>query len=120
MFHYDNLLHAIAIRNKGIVTRLAAQMAGVPPHAIDDRVRSGVLIAVHDGIYRHAAVPFTQDVRDLAGVLACGVDAVLSHRSAASRQRWPDVRRAKPEVTSPHKDLPRVAGVTVHRSLRLP
>src|SRR5687768_16933827 len=106
MHLYDRLLHSIATRRRGVVTKSEALSAGVPLHAIEDRVRAGILIAVHDGIYRHAAVPFTQELRDLAAVLACGTDAVLSHRSAAARQRYPNVRRSKPEVTSPHKDLP--------------
>lgn len=119
VFDYDRLLHAIAARHRGVITRERAFEDGIPRHVLDDRVEAGVLIVMHDGVYRHAAVPFTQDLRDLAAVLACGADAVLSHRSAAARQ-YPDVRRSRPEVTSPHTDLPRVDGVTLHRTLWLP
>jgi very-short-patch-repair endonuclease len=100
--------------------RSEALAAGISEVVLDNRVRAGVLIVLHDGIYRHAAAPYTQDLRDLAAVLACGPDAVLSHRSAAARHRFPDVRRTRPEVTSPHTDLPRVKDVTRHRSRRLP
>lgn len=119
MFDIDRRLHHIALRNKGIVTRIAALLAGIPVHAIDDRVRAGVLVPLHDGIYRHAAVPYTQDLRDLAAVLACGDDSALSHRSAGARQGYPGVNRSVPEVTTPHTDLPRLDGVLVHRSRRL-
>lgn len=120
MFDYDRILHLLALRNKGVVTREHAFAEGVPRHVLDRRVAAGVLIVMHDGIYRHAAVPFTQDLRDLAAVLACGSGAVLSHQSAAARQRYPNVRRARPVVTSPHRDLPRIEWITHHRSRRLP
>lgn len=120
MFDYDRIIHMLAVRHKGVVTREHAFAEGVPRHVLDRRVASGVLIVMHDGIYRHAAVPFTQDLRDLAAVLACGPGAVLSHQSAAARQRYPNVRRARPVVTSPHRDLPRIDWITRHRSRRLP
>ena len=119
MHDIDRTLARIATRHKGIVTRDGARAEGISDATIDNRVRAGILIVLHEGIYRHAAVPYTQELRDLAGVLSCGQGAVLSHRSAAARHHYPRVRRSKPEVTSPHKDLPRVAGVTRHRSLRL-
>lgn len=115
----DRLLARIANRRKGIVTREAGLAEGISEATMDNRVRAGILIPLYDGVYRHAAVPFTQDLRDLAAVLACGPDAVLSHRAAARRHHFPNVKRAKPEVTSPHKDLPRAAGFDRHRSLRL-
>lgn len=120
MFDVDRKLYEIAMRNRGVITRVAALAAGVSTRAIDRRVSEGVLILLHEGVYRHAAAPFTQELRDLAAVVACGADAVLSHRSAIARHRYPGVRRAKPEVTSPHRDLPRVEGVTLHRTNRLP
>jgi hypothetical protein len=120
MYDVDRKLYDLACHNKGVITLIAALAAGVSRAAVDRRVMQGVLIVMHPGIYRHAAVPFSQDLRDLAAVLACGADSVLSHRSAAARHRFPGVRRARPEVTSPHTDLPRVDGVTRHRSLWLP
>lgn len=119
MFDYDRRLHLLAMRCKGIVVKQRALAEGIPIWVIDDRVRVGVLVALYDGVYRHAAVPYTQDLRDLAAVLACGDGAVLSHQSAAARQ-YRNVRRARPVVTSPHKDLPRVDGITRHRTNRLP
>jgi hypothetical protein len=62
---------------------------------------------------------FTQDMRWLAAVLACGDDAALSHRAAAALHGFPGVRRVRPEVTTPHTDLPLLRGVDVHRAVRL-
>lgn len=120
MFDYDRIIHMLALRHKGVVTREHAFAEGVPRHVLDRRVDAGVLIVMHDGVYRHAAVPFTQELRDLAAVLACGAGAVLSHQSAAARHRYPNVRRTRPVVTSPHRDLPRIDWITHHRSRRLP
>lgn len=115
----DRLLAAISLRRKGVITREDTLAEGISDATVDNRVRAGILIVMHEGIYRHAAVPVTQDLRDLAAVLACGPDAVLSHRAAARLQGFPTVRRFKPEVTSPHTDLPRVSDFDVHRTNHL-
>ena len=120
MFDYDRILHSIAMGHKGVVTRVQAFAAGIPREVLDRRVAAGVLIVLHDGVYRHAAVPYTQELRELAAVLAGGPDAVLSHQSAAARHHFPGVRRVKPVITSPHTDLPRLVDVTLHRTKRLP
>jgi len=112
-------LAELAARHKGLVTRIAALAAGISEAAIDHYVRAGILVPLYEGVYRHAAAPFTQDMRWLAAVLACGADAVLSRRAAATLLEWPGIRRARPEVTSPHTDLPRIDGVDLHRALRL-
>src|SRR3954447_24734076 len=120
MFDVDRGLHQLAVRHKGVITRIAALEMGISLHALDRRVASGVLTVMHDGIYRHAAVPYTQELRDLAAVLACGGTTVLSHQSAAVRQHYPNVHRTRPVVTTRQTDLPLVEGVTVHRTTRLP
>lgn len=117
MFDNDRMLHQIAVRQKGLIVRRSHP--DIPRHVFDVRVVSGVLIPLYDGVYRHAAVPFTHDMRLLAAVLACGDDAVLSGRAAAALLAWPTVRRVKPEVTTPHTDLPRIEGVDIHRAVRL-
>ena len=115
----DLVLASIAIRHKGLVTIRAAAAAGVSVATLETRVRAGVLIRMHHGVYRHAAVPVTTDMRWLAAVLAAGPDALLFGRAAAALHDWPGVRRTKPEVVSPHTDLPVLHGVDVHRAVRL-
>ena len=60
----------------------------------------------------------------MAGVLACGDAAVLSHLPSAALWRLAEVRGLRPEVTLPHetRDGRRVnrPGVTIHRSRWLP
>lgn len=119
MFDSDRLLNALLVRRKGLVVRREAYAGGISRHLLDDRVDAGVLVVVHEGVLRHAAVPMTHDMRLLAAVLAAGPDAVLSHRAAAALHGFPDVRRVRPEVTTPHTDLPLLHGVDVHRAVRL-
>jgi hypothetical protein len=116
----DKVLDRLANRHKGLVVREHALAEGISEPTLDNRVRAGILIPLYEGIYRHAAVPFTQELRDLAAVLACGPGSVLSHRSAAARHRFPNVRRGRPEVTTPNTDLPRHDPITRHRTNRLP
>lgn len=119
MYDIDRRLYEIAMRHRGVITRLAALAAGVSEHAIDDRVKAGVLIPLHDGVYRHAAAPYTQELRELAAVLACGSDAVLAARSAAALHGYPGARSVVPMVMTPHTDLPRIKGVKIMRAVRL-
>ena len=115
----DLVLAAIAVRCKGLVTTDAAFAAGISEATLDNRVKAGVLVRVHDGVYRHAAVPVTTDQRWLAAVLAAGPDALLYGRAAAALRGWPGERRVRPEVVSPHTDLPILPGVDVHRVVQL-
>lgn len=119
MFDNDARLNDLLVRRKGLVVRREAYANHIPRHLVDDRIDAGVLLLVYEGVLRHAAVPVTQDQRWLAAVLAAGPDALLSHRAAATLHEWPRIRGVRPEVTTPHTDLPLLRGVDVHRALRL-
>jgi hypothetical protein len=109
----------LSARNKGLVVRRSAIAAGITARELDWRLDVGRLVRVHENVYRHPAVRMTHESRFLAAVLACGTDAVLSHRAAAVLHGFPGLRRVRPEVTTPHTDLPRVDGFDVHRAVRL-
>lgn len=83
-----------------------------------DRAASGLIRLVHPNVYVHTSAPFTTETRMHAAVLACGSDAFLSHRAGAAWLGYPSVRRFKPEVTTPHLDLPRISGIDIHRTRR--
>ena len=72
----------LARSQHGVVGRSQLLEAGVPGHWIDDRVRSAELTALHRGVYRAGLLPMEHEA-EAAALLACGSDAVLSHRSAA-------------------------------------
>ncbi|MGO9499525.1 MAG: hypothetical protein ACLQA5_22865, partial [Solirubrobacteraceae bacterium] len=55
----------------------------------------------------------------MAAVLACGPEAVLSHRSAAALLELRDWGHTKIEVTVPRRSSRRHDGIKVHRSTTL-
>lgn len=114
----DVVLAALSARGRGVVTHDAAIAAGVTSAMLKWRRRSGLLVAEHEGVYRHAAVPMSTDLRWRLALAACGPDSFLSHRSAALHLGWSGVRSVRPDVTSPHTDRPEVDGVNVHRTRR--
>jgi very-short-patch-repair endonuclease len=109
------IIHRIARRQKGVVTRGQLLAAGVKGHVIDHALTSHRLIVLHRGVYQ--AGPVLQPWgRELAAVLACRDGAVVSHRSAAvlwgllpsSPERTVDVTVAGP-LRGRHD------GICVHR-----
>jgi hypothetical protein len=67
-----------------VVARWQLVDAGLSATAIGGRLRQGRLHQLHRGVYLvgHAVAPAF--AREAAALLACGSDAVLSHRSAAA------------------------------------
>lgn len=89
----DQILRAIGARNNRVVTRAAANAAGVPDNALTHRVGSGRLYREHFGVYLLDPPAKAGRVTLMtAAVVACGPTAVLSHRSAA--ELW--------EMVGPH------------------
>ena len=91
------------------------------PQGIKRWLASSLLVAVHRGVYRLSGVPVTDEQRLLAAVLAAGLGALASHRSAA--WLWgilpTHALPIEPEITIPSPRRPRLRGVIVHRSLDL-
>lgn len=80
----ERIIGALACRQHGVVARWQLLDAGVTAHQIDWRLRSGRLHEVHRGVFLVGhAVPPPLAVEQ-AALLACGENAVLSHRSAAN------------------------------------
>jgi very-short-patch-repair endonuclease len=92
---------------------------GFGERAIARRVKNGRLHRLHRGVYSvgHTIVP--PRGRWLAAVLACGPEAVLSHRSAAALWGLRPTAAARVDVTVPHTSGFRsTATIAVHRSRR--
>lgn len=68
---------------RGPFTRAQLITAGLPPDAIDRRMRSGQLLALWPGVYWLAGPPLDLHAQHLAATLACGPRAVLSGFSGA-------------------------------------
>jgi len=79
--------HAIrrtAERQHGNVTIAQLRSAGLSDREVRRRVEKGTLKRRHTGVYAIGHVPKTRESRWMAGVLALGPGAVLSHRAAGA------------------------------------
>ena len=111
----DAVVVAIAARQHGVVARRQLTAAGLTVAVIEGRVRRGVLIPLHRGIYAvgHAAL-HAAGIR-LAAVLACGDGAVLSHRSAAAHWGVRASAATAVDVTAPRGSGRTRHGIRGHR-----
>ncbi|HET9163103.1 MAG TPA: type IV toxin-antitoxin system AbiEi family antitoxin domain-containing protein [Solirubrobacterales bacterium] len=74
----------LAGRQHGIVTRQQLLGLGFGPRSIEHRIAHGRLHLVMHGVYAVGWPTLTPRRRWMAAVLACGDEAMLSHRSAAT------------------------------------
>jgi hypothetical protein len=102
----------IAARQHGVVTRTQLLAAGLTPRAIQGRLESGRLRALHHGVYHAGPLALAPPwARELSAVLACGPSARASHRTAASL--WDIAPR-------PDAALPVEVKVPGHKVIRRP
>lgn len=84
-----------------MVERGQLRRLGFGDGAIQHRIRRGRLHRLHRGVYAVGRKAVSREGRWLAGVLACGPDAVLSHGSAAALWGLVPSARATIDVTIP-------------------
>jgi very-short-patch-repair endonuclease len=89
----------MARRQHGVVTRRALEGLGFTEEAIEHRIAAGRLHRLAAGVYAVGRPELTPDGRWMAAVLACGEDAVLSHRSAAELWGIGHEERGRIDVT---------------------
>ncbi len=118
----DQLIDAIARRQRQVVAVGQLIAAGVSRSAIQHRVATGRLHRIHRGVYLVGhAVPLPLAL-ETAALLACGPGAVLSHLTAAVLWRVIDAPAGRqpvhvllPSLRRPeHRD-----GVVIHRTATL-
>ncbi|MDO8186784.1 DUF559 domain-containing protein [Conexibacter sp. JD483] len=97
----DALLARLADEQYGVVARRQLTAAGAGRGAIEARIRRGLLIRLHRGVYAVGHVRLTRDGRWMGGVLAAGAGAVLSHRDAANLHGLGQFGGTRIEVTAP-------------------
>ena len=95
----------------GVVSRAQLVELGFGRQAIARRLAAKRLRQLHPGAYAVGHWALTSESRDLAAVLSCGPEALLSHRAAARRHRL--LRDTRIELTARRGVKPK-PGVVVH------
>ena len=94
-------LSALAARQHGVVSHRQLHTLGYGKDAIFHQARAGRLIRIHRGVYAVGHARLTAHGHSLAAVMACGPEALLSHRSAAWLWDLFPTCPSTPEVTVP-------------------
>jgi very-short-patch-repair endonuclease len=116
----DRVIARIAARQHGIASLSQLLAAGISVDGVLRRVRAGRLHRLHRGVYAVGHVAPNRHRVWLAGVLACGPEAVLSHQSAAALWLLLPAQSGPVHVTViGDGGRQRRAGILVHRSATL-
>src|SRR4051812_34857505 len=113
----DRAIAALAGCQHGVVALSQLQVLGLGRGAVATRVSSGRLHRLYRGVYAVGHSSVSSRGRLMAAVLACGPDAVASHRSAAAL--WGIRRSAATKVEVTAIDRRGQHGITLHRVRRL-
>jgi predicted transcriptional regulator of viral defense system len=105
----------IAGEQFGVVSLGQLEGLGLTGDAVVKRAESGRLYRVHQRAYSLTPRVMSQRGKLVAAVLACGPDAVLSHRSAAYLWGLIDEWNEPIDVTAPNRRGRSPAGVAAHR-----
>jgi predicted transcriptional regulator of viral defense system len=115
------VLADVAMSQHNLFTTEQAQRCGVARSALAYGVRAGRLRRARRGVYAFNGAPPSRWESMTAAALAAGPDAVLSHRSAAVIHRLPGIAPVPvTELSVPHAQRRRLAGVTAYESAHLP
>jgi very-short-patch-repair endonuclease len=129
--HQDAEIARIAARQHGVITLAQLETLGVHRRGLTRRLQADRLHRLHRKVFAVGHRGVSKGGRWLAAVLACGPDAVLSHRSAAwlwgiVRERGEpgdDPRMREPDGGISHVTVPGEGrtrwGIRVHRSRTL-
>ena len=99
----DGEISQIAVRQRGLISLEQLRRLGISKDAASKRVAAGRLYRVHEGVFAVGYPLLSSHGRRLAAVLACGPNAVLSHRSAAALWGLREDRRTSIDVTAPNR-----------------
>jgi very-short-patch-repair endonuclease len=104
----------VARGQRGLITVAQLRACGISHSSIEKAVRSGRLHRLHQGVYAVGHRALVREDHWLAAVLACGADAVLSHRCAATGWGIRDGVGPLIDVTI-RSGGRRRPGITIHR-----
>jgi very-short-patch-repair endonuclease len=99
----------------GLISLEQLRRLGINRSTAQKRVDAGALHRVHGGVYAVGYRRPTRESEFMAAVLACGPEAVLSHRSAGALWGLREDRRSSIDVTAPNRRGRMPAGIDAHR-----
>ena len=111
----DRLIAQVASAQHGVVAYWQLTDLGLSDDAIHYRAKAGRLHQLYVGVYAVGHTKLTIRGRWMAAVLACGPDAVLSHRDAAALWQVRRSSRGFIDVTAPGRTRNARSGLDVHR-----
>ena len=115
----DTALARLAARQHGVVALAQLRTLGLSASGVRSRVARGRLHRLHRGVYAVGHARVTRQGHWLAAVLACGADAVLSHRSAAALWGLRPSDRSSVDVTTFGRAGRSRAGIDEHSGATL-
>jgi very-short-patch-repair endonuclease len=102
-------------RQHGVVTKRQLLELGYTPEGIRHRLRVGRLHRLYPGVFAVGRPQLSLRGRWTAAVFACGLEAALSHLSAAAHWGIRPVGIGRIDVSVPVHVSSRPAGIAVHR-----
>jgi very-short-patch-repair endonuclease len=112
---WDRGVASIAGRQRGLVSLDQMRSLGIAEATVHKRIKNGSLHRVHHGVYAVGYSTMDLNRRQMAAVLACGPQAVLSHRSAAGLWGIRGDSRGPIDVTAPKRRGRIPSGIAAHR-----
>jgi hypothetical protein len=112
----DRRIAAFVAAHHGVIARRHLIAIGLSHGAIDHRVESGRLIALHRGVYAVGHANLTPKGHWLGAVYACGERALLAYQSAAALSDIASTSRPLIDVVRPTGSGRPPRGVHIHRS----
>lgn len=106
----------LAGRQHGLVALAQLRELGLTASGVRSRVAGGRLHRIHQGVYAVGHRLSTRESRWMAAVMACGSEAVLSHRSAAGLWGVLPDSRASIDVIAPNRRGRFPSGIDAHRN----
>jgi very-short-patch-repair endonuclease len=108
------LIGVLADLQHGVVATWQLVALGFSYDQVHDRVVAGHLHRVHRGVYSVGRRKLTREGRWMGAVLACGEDAVLSHRAAIALWGLRPAGGGAIDVTDPTRRRTGHRGVRIH------
>lgn len=113
-------LRVLAARQHGLFTRDQARQGGFDHKALKRRVRDGYLTFVTPRVLRIGGAANSPWETSMAGVLDVGLDAVVSHLTAASLWGVPNIPLSPVDVSIERVGRRNLAAVRVHHLTLIP